>query len=70
MFPQLIIPLNESEVAGEIYIMRTGKKEGNATDWKRVVVTGTFPDQREGASIAIDATNGAVYLFGGRSVVK
>ena len=68
IFPQLIIPLNETEVAGEVYIMNTGPSIGNFTDWKRVLVAGLFPGRREGASVAVDMSGGVVYLFGGRTV--
>lgn len=68
IFPQLIVPLNESENAGEIYIMNTGERVGNLTDWKRVLMTGDSPGRREGASVAVDMIGSVVYLFGGRIV--
>ena len=52
---------------GEVYIMNTGPRVGNLTDWKRVLVAGASPDRREGASIAVDMTGSVVYLFGGRT---
>ena len=70
MFPQLIVPLNESSVDGEIYIMNTGQVVGNFTEWKRIMVTEMFPVNREGASTAVDMAGGVVYLFGGREVER
>jgi hypothetical protein len=70
LFPQLIVPLNESDTDGEVYIMNTGERVGNLSDWKRVFVTGVSPDRREGASVAMDPSAGVVYLFGGRTSEK
>lgn len=70
IFPQLIFPLNESETVGEVYIMNTGERVGNLTDWKRILVAGNSPGRREGASTAVDTSGGVVYLFGGRTTEK
>ena len=67
IFPQLIVPLNESEVTGEIYVMNPGNDIGNYTDWKRVLINESHPERREGASMAVDMNGGVVYMFGGRT---
>ena len=68
VFPQLIIPANETASA-EVYVMSDGGMIGNSTSWKRVeVVGGDFPSGREGAFVAVDTAGGIVYLIGGRMI--
>lgn len=67
VFPQLIVPLNQSDT--ELYIMNVGERNANLSDWKRVVnAVGVYPDRREGASLTLDVSGGVVYLVGGRTI--
>ena len=66
IFPQLVVPLNET-TGRDVFIFNTGPSVGNfTTDWKRVQVAGAVPDGREGASVTMDVDAGVVYLVGGR----
>lgn len=63
------MPVNESD-GGEIYIMNSGERVGNLTNWKRVLVGGAYPSRREGAFLTVDMEGGVVYLIGGRTVAE
>ena len=69
VFPQLLEPINMTD-GGEVYIMNTGERVGNYTQWKRVLVGGAYPSRREGAIVTTDVAGGVVYLMGGRSLAE
>lgn len=62
------MPLNNTELERDIYIMNTVELTANTSNWKRVMVQGEFPRLREGASVTVDQDGGVVYLVGGRVV--